>query len=83
MSVTYILLSSDFTLYLEGQCQGAVAWSDLHPQPGGWLRFDPQVRQNSFMEFGHEIISTAILSLPLIQEGQLSVIGERMCTKYW
>ena len=33
--------------------------------------------------FGHEIISTAILSLPLIQVGQLSVTGERMCTKYW
>ena len=25
-------------------------------------------------------LSKAILSLPLIQEGQLSVIGERMCT---
>ena len=24
-----------------------------------------------------------ILSLPLIQEGQLSVTGERMGTKYW
>ena len=31
--------------------------------------------------FVHEIISTAILSLPLIQEGQLSVTGKRMCTK--
>ena len=30
-----------------------------------------------------EIISTAILFLPLIQEGQLSVTGERMGTKYW
>ena len=30
--------------------------------------------------FGHEVISTASLSLPLIQEGQLSVTGERMCT---
>ena len=28
----------------------------------------------------HKIFSTAILSLPLIQEGQLSVSGERMCT---
>ena len=28
----------------------------------------------------HEILSTVILSLPLIQEGQLSVSGERMCT---
>ena len=28
----------------------------------------------------HEIIFMVILSLPLIQEGQLSVSGERMCT---
>ena len=42
---------------------------------------DPHVRQHSSVEIGHEIISTAILSLPLIQEGQLSVTGERMCTK--
>ena len=27
--------------------------------------------------------STTIVSLPLIQEGQLLVTGERMCTKYW
>ena len=26
---------------------------------------------------------SAILLLPLIQEEQLSVTGERMCTKYW
>ena len=32
------------------------------------------------MEIGHEVFSTVILSLPLIQEGQLSVSGERMCT---
>ena len=37
-------------------------------------------RQLSFMEIDHEIFSTVILSLPLIQEGQLSVPGERMCT---
>ena len=29
-------------------------------------------------EIDHEIFSTVILSLPLIQEGQLSVSGERM-----
>ena len=45
--------------------------------------FDPHVLQHSFVEIGHEIISTAILSLQLLQEGQLSVTGERMCTKYW
>ena len=35
---------------------------------------------DSFVEIDHEIFSTVILSLPLIQEGQLSVSGERMCT---
>ena len=33
-----------------------------------------------FSEIDHEIFSAVILSLPLIQEGQLSVSGERMCT---
>ena len=37
-------------------------------------------RQHSFMEIDHEMFSTVILSSPLIQEGQLSVSGERMCT---
>ena len=35
---------------------------------------------HSFVEIEHEIFSTVILSSPLIQEGQLSVSGERMCT---
>ena len=37
-------------------------------------------RQHSFVEIDHEIFSTVILSIPLIQDGQLSVSGERMCT---
>ena len=37
-------------------------------------------RQHSSVEIDHEIFSTVILSLPLIQEGELSVSGERMCT---
>ena len=37
-------------------------------------------QQHSFMEIDHEIFSTVILFLPLIQEGQLSVSGKRMCT---
>ena len=32
------------------------------------------------MEIDHEIYYPVILSLLLIQEGQLSVSGERMCT---
>ena len=38
-------------------------------------------RQHSFVEIDREIFSTVIRSLPLIQEGQLSVSGERMCTR--
>ena len=49
-------------------------------RPGG-RGFNPRRgRQHPFVEINHEIFSTAILSLPLIQEGQLSVSGERMCT---
>ena len=50
------------------------------PRPGSH-GFNPRRgRQHSFAEIDHEIISTVILSLPLIQEGQLSISGERMCT---
>ena len=51
--------------------------SDWRPGRG----FNPRRgRQHSFVEIDHEIFSTVILSLPLIQEGQLSVSGGRMCT---
>ena len=49
-------------------------------RPGG-RGFSPRRgRQHSFVEIDHEIFSMVILSLPLIQEGQLSVSGKRMCT---
>ena len=49
-------------------------------RPGG-RGFNPhRGRQHSFVEIDHEIFSMVILFLPLIQEGQLSVPGERMCT---
>ena len=49
-------------------------------RPGG-RGFNPRSgRQHSFVEIDHEIFSTVILSLRLIQEGQLSVSGERVCT---
>ena len=52
--------------------------SDLGP---GGRGFNPRPgRQHSFLEIDHEIFSMVILSLPLIQEGQLSVSGERMHT---
>ena len=40
-------------------------------------------RFHTFVEIAHEIISTVILLLPLIQEGLLSVTSESMCMKYW
>ena len=40
----------------------------------------PRQRLATFFHGDYEIFSTVILSLPLIQEGQLSVSGERMCT---
>ena len=48
-------------------------------RPGG-RGFNPRRGQHSFVEIDHEIFSMVILPLPLIQEGQLSVSGERMCT---
>ena len=40
----------------------------------------PPGPQHSFVEIDQEIFSMVILPLLLIQEGQLSVSGERMCT---
>ena len=52
------------------------AWHASSPE------FDPHVRHILLWRLGHENISMAILPHPLIQEEQLSVTGERMCTKY-
>ena len=43
--------------------------------------FDPRRVSNILSwRFDYEIFSTVILSISLIQEGHLSVSGERMCT---
>ena len=55
----------------------SVAQLDAHPTG------DQEVAGSNPAEVGnilYEIFSTVILSLPLIQEGHLSVSGERMCT---
>ena len=47
----------------------------------GGCEFDPRRVSNTLsLGFDHEIFSTFILSLLLIQEGQLSVSGKRMYT---
>ena len=54
-----------------GSSVGSVsAWHASGPD------FVPHVRHILSWRLGHEIISTAILPLPLIQEEQLSVNGE-------
>ena len=61
-----------------GSSIGSVsAWHASGPE------FDPHVRHIVSLRLGHENISMAILPVPLIQEEQLSVTGERMYTKYW
>ena len=79
-------------------CQNTLAWADSSLKNksragssvecafdwySGGRSFDHLVQQHSFVEIGHAFISMAILSLRLIQVGQLSVTGEMMCTKYW
>ena len=47
----------------------------------GGRGFNPRRgRKHSVVEINHEIFFMVILSILLIQEGQLSVSGKRMCT---
>ena len=41
---------------------------------------DCQLGHIIFVKIDHEIISTVVVTLPVIQEGQLSVTGESICT---
>ena len=63
---------------------GRPRWlSRMRVRPGGG-EFDlRRGRQHSFVEIDHELFSTAILSLLLIQEGQLSVSGEIFAQYWW
>ena len=58
--------------------------TQLDARPTGdqeWRVRLPPGRQHSFVVMiDREIFSTVILSRPLIEEGRLSVSGERMCT---
>ena len=60
--------------------QSDVHWTDGQEVAGLTPNPNPHVQEHSFMETDHEIFSTVILSLLLIQEGQLSVSGRRVCT---
>ena len=73
-----VFFSGQITIRMPASVAQLDAPSDWRP---GGRRFNPRRgRQHSFVEIDHEIFSVVILSLPLIQEGQLSVSGKRMCT---
>ena len=56
---------------------GGLSWKLRHVSLRLQVR-PPPGRQHFFVEIDREIFSTVILSLPLIQEGQLSVSDERI-----
>ena len=58
---------------IEGDISSGSTLSDLRVQP-------LLGRQHSFVQSDHKIVSKASFSLPLIQEEQLSISKERMCT---
>ena len=76
--------SASSSVYIQHMFLGPASVAQLD-EPSDWRPggrgFNPhRGRQHSFVEIDHEIFSAVILSLLLIQEGQLSVSGERMCT---
>ena len=60
--------------------QSDVHWTDDEEVAGSTPNSNPHIQEHSFMETDHEIFSTVILALLLIQEVQLSVSGRRVCT---
>ena len=80
---SYIAMQSDLTfccslVIIKTYTAQLDAPSDWRPGGRGFNR--RRGRQLSFVEIDHEIFSMVILCLLLIQEGQLSGSGERMCT---
>ena len=72
---------SGYCLFVDNAGFGGSVGCASNWRPGG-RGFDPRRgQQHYFVAIDHEIFSTVILrSLTLIQERQLSVSGERMCT---
>ena len=67
-----------FNMSIPGPLVQSVASPTADPGVASWIP-----AQSHTFEIDHEIISTVILLLPLIQEGLLSVMSKSMCTKYW
>ena len=67
-----VFLTADLAVASLNPMPASVAWMCVRLPTPGW--------QHSFVEIDLKIFSTFIRSFPLIQEGQLSVSGERMYT---
>ena len=70
-------------IFNQNQLMHSYSLQQMYPsdwRPGGCGFYPRRGQQHSFVEIDHEIFSMVILSLLLIQEVQLSVSGERMCT---
>ena len=77
-TLTFGHISSIIIIYWPASVAQLDAPSDW--RPGGRGFNHRRGRQHSLVEIEHEIFSTVIIYLPLVQEGQLSVSDERMCT---
>ena len=73
----HILIHITFT-WGPGAVVGSIGSNEALDARG--TAIDPRVQHIFLRRFGHDNISMAILPLPLIQEEQLSVNGERMYT---
>ena len=62
-----------------GPCHAVDSKSDYRFR--GWSSIPAQ--SHTLVEIDHEIFSTVVLLILLIQEGLLSVVSESMCKKYW
>ena len=76
----FILWRSGLGLLMGKFCQFLTELSAWDMYIFSFLDDPRRGRQHSFVEIDHEIFSTVILSLALIQNRQVSVSGERMCT---
>ena len=77
-----LLCLTDFPWISYPLCKSKTSVAHLDHRPTGdqEVAGSTPTEVGNILEIDHEIFSTVIPSLQLIQKGQLSVSGERMCT---
>ena len=63
--------------------QKSNSWTPVYPKITSYIYLTNVLFSKIFSCLYQKNVSMTILSLPLIQEEQLSVTGKRMGTKYW